>query len=851
MPEGFPTTPRAPTTIRVGALVIALIGLALAVRTTVTSAAWVGRVFPGFVILDNRVIASVGLAHWTGSAVPGLYQSELLLIDGHRAGSTPEAYATIARYAPGTMVRYRVRHEGVERDLTVATQRFAVRDWLLLHGVFLLNGAVFFASGLVTWLLRPQAPVARALLAMGASVGIFLFTAMDLYGPGTFFRLHVVAESLLPASALHLGLLFPHPHRFAHMRFAGYALSLALLVPYEVFLYHPPEYSRILNANMLYLGLVAIFFCSRLVLEYWRSASQLTRQRVRVIMLGGLFGFALPAVVLPVAAFMAGGVAMNTAALTPFMFALALAYAVVKHDLFEIDAMVKRGAYYLVLTVAIGAAYVAAVLGFNLILRAGAVTDSVSFPVLFTMAVLLLFNPLRMRLQSWVDRVFFGTRYGSVELLATAGATLANALHRDEIAALVRDTVQQAMPNEATRLFIGAPGGEDLHEIGGTDTLPASVAATLARGRVLTAFDPPELYVSPEVHEVVRAVLVLLGVTVAVPVRLGTELVGAITAGAKRSNAFYTAGDADFLHALAHEAALALRNAASYETVVELNVRLEERVRERTAQLEGANREIAEAYRELQHAEVQLVHSEKMASLGRLVAGVAHEINNPVTFIANSVAPLRRRLTQASVAAPPAVAAILTEAEDLVGIIGRGAQRAAAIVKDLRSFSRLDEAARKPVDLHEGLDVSLRLLEHRWRDRIEVHRDYGELPLVECDAGQINQALVNILANACDAIPARGNLWVSTRADGDDVTITIRDDGGGIPEDVRTRIFDPFFTTKDVGQGTGLGLSITHGIVTAHGGRIEVESAPGVGTTFRIVLPTHAGALDSAARGSG
>src|SRR5689334_14068975 len=122
MADAFPTTPRVPRSVRVGALVLALFGLALAVRTTVTSLAWVGRVFPGFVLLDNRVIASVGLAHWTGSAVPGLYQSELVLIDGKRAGTTPEAYATIARYAPGTVVHYRVRQDGVDRDLAIATQ---------------------------------------------------------------------------------------------------------------------------------------------------------------------------------------------------------------------------------------------------------------------------------------------------------------------------------------------------------------------------------------------------------------------------------------------------------------------------------------------------------------------------------------------------------------------------------------------------------------------------------------------------------------------------------------------------------------------------------------------------------
>ncbi len=279
----------------------------------------------------------------------------------------------------------------------------------------------------------------------------------------------------------------------------------------------------------------------------------------------------------------------------------------------------------------------------------------------------------------------------------------------------------------------------------------------------------------------------------------------------------------------------------------------------RTRRIEGelrqSHEQLARAYQDLRAAQAQLIHSEKMAALGTLVAGVAHEINNPVSFIHSSIdlisasieelrETLETRLDDANGSADglrewsgdgERFDTLLQNAQ----ICKEGAQRAARIVQDLRAFSRPDTDGRQPTDIHASLEQSLRLLQGELKGRVSIQRDYGELPMVVCNAGQIAQVFLNLLANALQAIPDKGKVTLHTSRTGDDVEVEIRDDGSGMAADTVDKIFDPFFTTKEVGKGTGLGLSIVRSLVDAHGGEIRVDSALGKGTTFTVVLPTN------------
>ncbi len=295
---------------------------------------------------------------------------------------------------------------------------------------------------------------------------------------------------------------------------------------------------------------------------------------------------------------------------------------------------------------------------------------------------------------------------------------------------------------------------------------------------------------------------------------------------------------------------------------------MESQVEERTAELTQTNAELAQTLQELQAAQGQLVHSEKMSALGQLVAGIAHEINNPVNFIhgnlrhahtyLNELLEFIHRYFQSHPTPHPDLAAYADEIdlpflmEDLPKLLNSmrtGSDRIRAIVLSLRNFSRLDEAEVKSVDIHEGIESTLMLLEHRLKIRsdrpsIVLAKQYGQLPPIDCCAGQINQVFMNILANAIDALDESHQTICPTitirteQLDSQRICVAIADNGCGIPDSLQARLFDPFFTTKPVGKGTGLGLAISYKIVQEkHGGQLMCSSQVNLGTEFQIILP--------------
>ncbi len=716
---------------------------------------------------------------------------------------------------------------------------------LALQGLLLLVACVYLATGGIVWWLKPDRPSAWALLLFSCVLAVEVSSTMstDLIA-WAWPRLDINLP-LLGATTFHLFTTYPiEPdwivrHRRTQLLPYLAAFGLAALSLLGGTLGLPAGVA--FNLSFFFtLGLILVSFAIAGA-ERRRHLEGALRERADLMFYGALVSF-LPVILVLLAQWITlRPFPYYLALLWVFLFPVAVGYGIVRRQLFGIRSLAKSSAAYGVATLSITGAFAFLITFADaLVWRLG--MSFRWFQVIFLFFAILLFNPLRNRMQALVDRFFDRDRAAYRVAVREISEAMVSMLSLSEIAdrilVALTDTmgVERAMVllvDDEEKLLRPTSRRGEWDEDALSFEIPAQHAIWkqlwLRREELSRADFDDEL--DPEVREACRDVFDTLEVQLLVPILYGVDLLGVIAVGRKISGDRLEADDRTLLRTLANQSSIAIENAKAFDEIAQLNETLEARVEERTA--------------ELRDTQAQLIQAEKMKSLGQLVAGVAHELNNPIGFVHANLQLLDeyvRKLTlgQRSESDTRQVQEAL---EKLLRRSREGTERVKKIVQDLRTFSRMDQAELQDADLHEEIDRTLALMEPRFKNGIRVERDYGALPRVRCYPGQLNQVFLNLLMNACDAIESQkrpGSIRISTRRTPEGVRLEFEDDGPGIAEEAKGRLFDPFFTTKAVGQGTGLGLSLSHGIVERHGGRIQAESSPGRGARFAIELPLEA-----------
>jgi len=850
-------------------LAVALL-VPLALLSTATSLDWIGRTFPGFFLMENRVVPTFSGYRWPPDR-GALFHHQVVAVDGAPVRSAAQVLEQVAARPAGTTFTYTVRGEGGEAEVALPSRRFDLADFLQTYGILLLFGWINLALGASVGFLQPRTPQARVFVLHSAFASAYALSGVFLHR-GDFpwlGRLCLAAEAITPATFVHLALVFPLERSFDGWRRVWpalpYLVSAALVALVFGGIGREPPVLVGLHLSYLYMVAALVFFAGNMALLYARGEGaaatprwQSVRPRIRLVLPGAL----LAAVAAQGFIFLdnaLGGreLPVQTGLLAPLPYYAAVAYAIARHDLFDVDRVVRQAYVYLLLSGLVAGAYVLLLqLPARLVQPLG---GTLPLEVAFVLALALALDPLRRLMQGIVDRTFYRSRVDYRATVRDVSARLATTLQVREVADLVTRAATEALQLSSAGIVVHprvAPAGERPRSqlwwrraegelrIEGIDAAPDVGGGD---GLVMAETDVGPL------HAVASLEL-----------RVAGSAVGVLLLGSRRSGQAFDGELLDLLRTLASQTAVALHNGLSYRELEELNRDLDAQVRQRTVELRASNQQLTRAYDELKEAQAQLVQSEKMASLGQLVAGVAHELNNPASFVHGSLANLidyldrfrivlevYERAGPAEGAAAREIAAVrervqldyvLRQAPELLRVCARGSERIKRIVDDLRTFARSDSGERGPCRLAEGIETTLRLLAVRIEQAgVAVRRSYGDVPPLKANEAQLNQVWMNVLSNALDAVEGRpgGAIEVVLRVSPEDtaVVVEVRDNGAGIPAQVRPRIFEPFFTTKPIGRGTGLGLSIAYGAVKSHGGAIEVESEEGEGTLVRILLP--------------
>jgi len=720
---------------------------------------------------------------------------------------------------------------------------------VLIHLALLLVSSLYLVVALVVWWTRQANAQSWALLLFCSTMSVLISTAIrvDII-PWAATRV-LATLPFLGATTFHLFTTYPIEPRWVmkrpHIRLVPYLIASVILLGLVTQSATGISAEWITTSAFIF-GVVTPVASIGILAAGRRQAREAgLGDRADLMLLAGLVCL-LPALLALLSEwFVPTALPWYIALLWVGFFPVAVGYGMVRRQLFEFRLAAKSSAAYGAATLAITGIF-AFMITFadELVARYGVNVRSVQVVMLFL--AILAFNPLRERMQRLVDNFFDRDRSRYRLAVREISEAMVSMLSMreigDRILVALTDTmgVSRAMVllfDEGDRVLRASAWrgdwDQDDIEIEIPSGHPLWKHLWMRREELLRSDfdDEPD----PEKRESCWDIYDTLEVELLVPILFGVDLLGVIAVGRKLSGDRLATDDRQLLRTLANQSSIAIENAKAFDEIAKLNESLEARVEART--------------RELQETQNQLMQSEKLKSLGQLVAGVAHELNNPIGFVHANLQLLDEFIEKLVVAQEEGGDA--TKYRDAITkLLSRsreGTERVKKIVQDLRTFSRTDQADLQMAQLTDEIDRTLTLMEPRFKGHIEVIREYQPLPEVCCYPGQLNQVFLNLLMNACDVLEDGGTITIRAQPIDEGVRIEFEDSGPGIPADVQMRIFDPFFTTKEVGKGTGLGLSLSHGIIERHGGRIQIVSRPGEGAIFQIELPLVAPGLEGEA----
>ncbi|MEE2674226.1 MAG: ATP-binding protein [Myxococcota bacterium] len=774
----------------------------------------------------------------------GIQQGDrLLAIDG---AAVPLALrGATERWVLGERNVYRIRTSGGEiREFALEPVRRELSQDptdFLIHLGLLLVSISYLVIGMVVWWSKSTAVETWAMMLFCSTMSVLISAAVRVHLSPWSASLVLVNMPWLGAATFHLFTTYPiepqwivrHRQIRALPYVAAFAISASVLIG-ELAGYWSPWLQ---SGAFLYGVVLAVVSLGILVTERRSAREAGVGDRAGLMLLAGVLSLLPVLVVMLMEYFLALSLPWYLAMMWVVFFPATVGYGMLRRQLFDFRIIAKSSAAYGAVSLAITGLYAFVITSADAIFPEIGV-DARSVQVAFLFLAILAVYPLRDRMQRLVDTFFDRDRSLYRSALREISDAMVSMLSQREISDRIAVAVTETMGARSAMVLLVDESEKALVPVAWRGEwegpeIEISIASDhpiwkqmwmrreeLARGD----FDEE---VDAEQREACWDIFDSLHVELLVPILYGVDLRGMVAVGRKISGDRLGTDDRQLLRTLANNSAIAIENARAFDEIAQLNETLEARVDERT--------------RELREIQDQLMQSEKMRSLGQMVAGVAHELNNPIGFVHANLKLLDEFVPRLEQTESGEERDKVRDAIDkLLSRSREGTNRMKQIVMDLRSFSRLDQAELQDANLHEEIDRTLALMEPRLKGDIRVEREYGELPEVRCYPGQLNQVFLNLLMNACDVLEVGGTITISTRRTDRGVRLDFHDDGPGIPANVQSRLFDPFFTTKPVGQGTGLGLSLAHRTIDRHGGRIQVDSEAGRGTSFIIDLPLDA-----------